>query len=275
MNNRGKLKPRPRAGRGASATPVRPKGPDMSQQILTGIGRLPWRKVALHLGIFGFWLALLSGFTYGVGWMDHPIDKIEVAGDLKYVHQDDIEGILAKGLQQSFFTIDLDSIREQLLQQPWIKAVAVSRQWPGTLKVQLIEQAAVVRWNQKGLMNAEGRVFEPTEERLVSLLPQLSGPEHKAADVFNQYQDWDQRLSTIGLTIQSLSMESRGAWRIGFTDGWELNLGKQDVEERLERFSTLYTKKLRHEKERIAAVDARYTRGVAVTWKDDAVPGSS
>jgi len=274
MKSRGQMKPRSR-GRGASATRIRPDEPDISGQIKAGIGRVPWSKLALHLGIFGFWLALLSGFSYGVSWMDRPIDKIEVSGDLRYVERADIEEGLAKGLEQGFFTIDLDAIRDQLVQQPWVKTVAVSRQWPGTLKVQLIEQVAVVRWNQKGLMNANGEVFEPAEDRLQDLLPQLNGPENKADEVFQQYQQWQEQMQLIGLSIASLSMESRGAWRIGFTDGWELNLGKQDVAERLQRFRSIYAKKLRYEKERIAVVDARYTRGVAVTWKDGIVPESS
>ncbi|WP_020409313.1 cell division protein FtsQ/DivIB [Hahella ganghwensis] len=262
--------------RGASAAPSKSKRPSVGG---TGIGkklaRLPWAKMGIHVGIFVFWLALLSGFSYGVGWLDQPITKIEVAGDLVHTRKADVEAVLAANLQKSFFTVDLVQIREQLEQAPWTRVAAVSRKWPSTLRVQLVEEEAVARWNQDGFINVSGQVFRPEQQEEMLDLPQLAGPEHKAGEVFNRFNMWRSELNAIGLEVSRVSMESRGAWRIGFSDGWELNLGKQDVEDRLNRFTTLFVKKLHLERERIAAVDARYTRGVAVTWKETDTPESS
>ncbi|OZG71985.1 hypothetical protein BTA51_18455 [Hahella sp. CCB-MM4] len=275
MMRKGSNNTKVKVRRGASATQTRSKSSLRTSAFRKRLAQMPWAKLGIHVGIFMFWLALLSGFSYGVGWLDQPITKIEVTGDLLHTHKKDVEAVLAANLQKSFFTVDLAQIREQLEKAPWTKVAAVSRRWPDTLRVQLVEQEAVARWNEKGFINIAGEVFTPEQQEQVVDLPQLSGPEHKVGDVFSRFNEWRNELGSIGLEVSRVSMESRGAWRIGFADGWELNLGKQDVEERLKRFTTLFVKKLHLERERIASVDARYTRGVAVTWKEADTPESS
>jgi cell division septal protein FtsQ len=53
-------------------------------------------------------------------------------------------------------TVDLEDIGAACAPLPWVDSAAVQRSWPRGLKVDIIEQTAVARWNESGLVNARG-----------------------------------------------------------------------------------------------------------------------
>ena len=53
------------------------------------------------------------------------------------------------------------------------------------------------------------------------------------------------------------------------TDGVVVELGREQLAQRLQRFASLYAGPLRQEWENVKRVDLRYTNGVAVRWRDD------
>ena len=80
---------------------------------------------------------------------------------------------------------DLGTARERILDQPLIKDAAISRQWPNSIEVEIVERSPWVRWESDGTVWAvdrEGVVLEgfdaPEESvlvRQVSSLPALRG----------------------------------------------------------------------------------------------------
>lgn len=230
---------------------------------------IPWRRCLLHLSIFCFWLVVLSAGIFGARWIDQPITRIDVVGNFKHIHQDTIRDELNDVLQQSFFTLNLASIRQRLEARPWVKRARVERHWPNLLRVSIEEEQAAALWNQQGFINPEGKVVITQQHPAVSGLPVLYGATDQAEILLTNYQKWRLRLAAVGLEIQSLRLQRRGAWQVGFTGGWLLKLGKSDVEGRLERFITLYGKRLYRDEGNILAIDARYTQGVSVAWRVD------
>ena len=53
---------------------------------------------------------------------------------------------------------------------------AVQRSWPRGLKIEIVEQIAVARWNDAGLVNARGELFLSEARFVPPELPQLAGP---------------------------------------------------------------------------------------------------
>ncbi len=266
--------------RGAVALQKKSGGGATALQRLTAVavrlmGAIPWRMGFLHLSIFCFWLVLLSGFIHAGRWLDQPITRIEVSGTLQYIQHEDIKRQLEQVLQQSFFTVDLLTVQQELEARPWVDEVRLTRQWPGTLKVNISEQVPAAFWNETALVNAYGEVFQPDLLPAIQGLPHLHSPEGLAAEALSRFVAWQRQLGAIDLQIHSMRLEARGSWQIAFSGDWILKLGKEDIEARLQRFISLYGKRLYLEADNILQVDARYTQGVAVTWKEPVTPVQS
>ena len=69
-------------------------------------------------------------------------------------------------------------------------------------------------------------------------------------------------------TAARYELTVRGAWTLTLANGIEVALGRDQVEERFERFLTVYEGRLAVRADEVRRVDARYTNGVAVQWKN-------
>ena len=235
--------------------------------LCNAVKAFPWRPCCLHLSIFGFWLLVLTGAVFGARWADQPISRIEVVGDFKQIRQQVVEAELTAALEKSFFTFDLSDIQQQLENRAWVHTANVERQWPGILQVELLEEQALAEWNDRGFVSTEGKVVMLPDSPGLDHLPAFYGEHEHAALMLSTFNQWQSQLATVELKIDSLRLTKRGAWQIGFAGDWMLNLGKAQVDERLQRFIAVYGKRLYQDADNIRAIDARYTQGVSVTWK--------
>ena len=78
-----------------------------------------------------------------------------------------------------------------------------------------------------------------------------------------------EQLLGYGLGFAGLTLEQRGAWTLTLANGIEVVLGRDQVEQRFERFITVYENRLASRVSEVSRVDARYSNGVAVQWKAD------
>ena len=61
-------------------------------------------------------------------------------------------------------------------------------------------------------------------------------------------------------------LDERGAWELAISDGLRVKLGRQAVNERLERFIALASPMVAKRLAEISYVDMRYTNGFSVGW---------
>ena len=62
-------------------------------------------------------------------------------------------------------------------------------------------------------------------------------------------------------------MDKRGSWSITMSDGTEVVLGRNDPEQRLERFAPLLPRlAAQHPGQRLVRADLRYTNGFSLSW---------
>jgi cell division protein FtsQ len=76
------------------------------------------------------------------------------------------------------------------------------------------------------------------------------------------------KLAEADLTLESLTLDERGAWRLVLGGGQEIRLGRRDIDERLYRFFDVVAPALAAELKQVEYVDLRYTNGFAVGWRD-------
>jgi cell division protein FtsQ len=228
--------------------------------LVIGFGLVGW-------GLFG----LISELQHKA-----PLAMITVEGDISTVDRDELAKRLKPVVQGSYFSTDLVVIRDAVLASPWVESMSVQRRWPDGLRVFVVEKKAVARWGQEGFVSARGEVFHPKVNYVAKDLPLLFGPVGKTAYVMEQYRAFNDRFRVLNLRVIELHLTERRTWFIKFDSGLQLILDQSQINEKLQRFLTLYGRELSPYAERIASIDLRYRNGLAVAWKEgQAVPVSN
>jgi len=227
-----------------------------------------------HPGLlFSFLLALILLWC---GWQlmnpaTLPIRQVAIAGEFRHLVPERLEGAVIGVMRGGFFNVNVETIQETLLLEPWVRHVAVRRVWPDALTVHVLEQSALARWGEQGLLNAEAGFFAPARESIPAGLPILHGPPGSELLLMEYFHKVVAILAASGLAVEAMTLNERRAWVVVLNKGLVINLGKQNIQARLEYFADYVLFQLRDSLQDIAAVDMRYTNGFAVRLKNDAL----
>ncbi|GAK83850.1 cell division protein FtsQ [Vibrio ponticus] len=134
-----------------------------------------------------------------------------------------------------------------------------------TVKVFLTEHHAKAIWNGDALLDDNGRIFNGDLGKLKGDRVKLYGPKGTNLEVLDTWQRISQLFEPLGLTITSLVLNDRRAWQIILDNGIRLELGKESLDERINRFISLYNS-LGSDAQRVSYIDLRYDTGAAVGW---------
>ncbi|MEC7378112.1 MAG: cell division protein FtsQ/DivIB [Pseudomonadota bacterium] len=239
--------------------------------LLRGVlAAVPWLQVGL-----GAVIVLLAGLVpWGTGKvltaMDQQILAVDVKGNFVGDSRVAIERAAGNWIGKSYFATDLSEIKASLERRPWVESAAVRRVWPDRLVIDIREKTPLAYWTDGRLVSRTGQLFAPPNPEVAGPLPRLAGPDERVRDVIAMARTMSDRLVARGLGFSGLALEHRGAWTLQLTNGIEVVLGRDQVEQRFERFMTVYENRLAARSNEVSRVDARYTNGVAVQWKAEA-----
>lgn len=217
-------------------------------------------------------LCALAAGVWQLGYWEPrllPIRVIEVQGELHHHSSQRLQETIAERLRGGFLSADLWDLKEAAEDLAWVGSASIRRVWPDRLEVSVEEHKPVARWNDDGLVTAEGLVFRPRDGMFPAGLPTLAGVDERAPQVVERYFKWRDQLMLVGHLVQSVSADARGAWVVELVTGPRLELGSGDVEPRLHRYLASV-----HQLEaagQALVVDLRYSNGFAVKW----APGAS
>ena len=224
-----------------------------------------WRRIGLSLGGLAVIALAVLGLTL---LLDQPIQRVIVSGRLQRVSALDVEKIVRSRLGgNGLVSVDLEDISRGLRTLPWVDHAAVQRSWPRGLSIEIVEQVAVARWNNAGLLNARGELFLSESRFVPPELAQLAGPLGTEQEVTARYLAVQGRLTEVGMRLAALELDPRGAWNLTLDNGVLVRLGRAQVDERFERFMLAAAKLVSQRATDIAYVDMRYSNGFAVGWK--------
>lgn len=197
-----------------------------------------------------------------------PINRLEIEGVFERIAPLQVEAAVAGALDRGFLTADLGRVRRAVEALDWVDSAEITRVWPDTLAIGLVEQKVAARWGETGVLNVRGELFSNERRYGLPELPVLSGPLGSEREVAERYLELRDRLALAGLSLRGLAMDDRGAWSLDLDGGQQIRLGKQNVEVRLARLFGLVLPALAGELNRVSYVDLRYTNGFAVAWID-------
>ncbi len=260
--------PRRPAQRGASRLVAKePLSLRLPKPDFSPLKRLIWPVLLVVLGV-----AAYEGAQRALPYVDRPISKVSVDGELSYISQQAVQQRIAPYIQASFLQINLSGMRQELEQMPWIAHAEVRRVWPDQIMIRLEEQLPVARWGDEALLNNSGHAFAPRESANYQHLPRLAGPQRAQRQVMQQYQVLSQMLRPLGFSISALEMRERGSWYLRTAQGIDLLLGRDHIVDKMRRFAAIYEKALKAQQPNIARIDLRYPNGLAVAWREPVAP---
>jgi len=217
--------------------------------MLIAIAFLAWAAVG--------WVTRLSAFEYREVVVTTPLARTSGAH---------LEAVIRGELRGTFFTMDLDAARASLSRVPWVRAVALRRQWPRRLEIEVDEHEPLARWNDSALVSARGEVFTAN---WAGELPEFSGPDEQAKVMVDRYREWGALLAPLALHLHGLRLSARGGWQLQTRDengALTLDVGRDDVAARLARFVAVYARTvgvLARTGKPVDRVDLRYRNGFA------------
>ena len=194
------------------------------------------------------------------------LHRVVIDGNLARASGAHLERVIREELRGTFFTLNLAAARASLQRVPWVKSVALRRQWPDRLEITIAEHQPLARWNDAGLVDTEGEVFSADFD---GELPQFTGPDGSSGEIAQRFREFGELLRPRSLAIAELRLSPRGGWQLRTAGGAALaiELGRSAPAERLSRF-VLYQARtvgaFARAGTRVDYVDLRYRNGFAV-----------
>ena len=206
--------------------------------------------------------AVLNGYIGGSRW---PMRRLMVTGEFRQVSDARVRRVVLPYVQHGFFAVDLDGLRRELGALPWVKSVEVRKRWPDRLEVTLVEYRPLARWGEQRMLSENGELF-PAPKGLGAKLPLFQGPDARATDMIAFHAQARPLFLGSGLQVSEIDLSARGSWSLKLSDGTQVEVGRNDSQQRLQRFSRLLPRLVAHEPRTLERADLRYTNGFALVW---------
>jgi len=258
------------------------------------------RSIANALFVFSV-CAVLYGAAYYAAHLPglFPLHSVRLSAAPQRVDAAEVLQVVRNEVHGNFFTVDIERLRQSLEKLPWVRNVSIRREFPQRLAVRLEEHQALARWNNNALVNRQGEVFVAKSERVMpeaaprpdevrvsggvplagasgtprpplyggseQALPRFTGQDGAAADVAQHYAQFSQQVAALDLQVTQLALSPRHAWQLRLSNGMVLELGREDMQQRLARFVEVYPYSLAAIQSQVKFVDLRYRNGFAVS----------
>lgn len=195
-----------------------------------------------------------------------PIKTVRIYG-VQHLNPQEIQQLLFPLVNHGFFNIRIESIKDRLLQMPWVSQIFVRRTWPDQVAITIVEKQAIAIWNEQRLLSTEGQLFAPKANTYPADLPLFKGPEGKHVLMLKYFTRINRLLLPLHVKISSLELTPYMSWKLMLDNHLTLQIGHTDILTRLNHFVKVYPKIIGTRSADVDYVDLRYPQGMAVQWK--------
>jgi cell division protein FtsQ len=262
------------------------------------------RSIANALFGLSLVLVLYGVVRYVLRLPVFPLRAVVLIAAPQRVSSEQLEKVVREQVSGNFFTVDLERTRQAFEQLPWVRKVSVRRKFPWSLELEVEEHVALASWNGTALVNTYGEVFTAACERVMpeaaprpnevrvsggvplagasgthrpppcgeseQVLPAFIGQPDTSVQVTRMYGELNAAMQPMRRQITQISLSPRFAWQVKLDSGMELELGREQMQERLARFVAVYPYSLATLARPVNHVDLRYRNGFAAN-----VPGGN
>ena len=189
----------------------------------------------LRLLMVTVFVAAIFGADFIYKQIDTPLSKIMVGGNFNHLEEQELAELVNIEIDGGFLSMNLNQLRQELQSHPWIHQVSVRREWPSTLKVEVIEEVPIARWGKKGFLNRLGDQLSLPENSNLNSLPVLEADFGSSQDMIAQYLLLAELLAPTDLRLTELQRDAVGAWQIETAAGVRIVLGRDQIIEKIRR----------------------------------------
>lgn len=213
---------------------------------------------------------VVLGTLFGINQIDladyFPIKTVKVFG-VNRVDREEIQELIMPLVNRGFFAINVDYIRDRLLQMPWVSTIFVRRTWPDQIVITVVEKKPIAHWNDKSLLSEGGELFAPKQETYPENLPKFVGPEGQQLMMLDYFYQINRLLLPLRAKIDYLELTPYLTWKLTLDNGINLQIGHKDILTRLDHFVRVYPKIVGTRAADVDYIDLRYPNGLAIRWK--------
>lgn len=195
-----------------------------------------------------------------------PIKAVKIYG-VQHTDQKILQQGLIPFVSKGFFSIDVESIKDRLLQSAWVSKASVQRVWPDEVLISVVEKKPIAKWNNTSLISSNGEVFSPELNTYPEGLTELVGPPGQQIQILQYYKKLCGLFNPLHLKISRFEFAPLHTFFLTFNNGMKLSVGYKDVLTHLSHFVKVYPKIIGQRSNEIEYVDLRYPNGLAVKWK--------
>jgi len=211
-----------------------------------------------------------------------PVKSIEVQGEKLFVTQSSIEKFMLHQPERGLLAIDLQELQREAKKIDWIKDVDIRKVWPNKLIFTINEHIPVALFNEndsdKLVLTQQGSLIknisndENSQFKALSQLPiidiNIGTPLeiNQALNVWQKFKQMKREFELLEFSLSYLKIDQANNWQLFFSQGLELNLGKNLRLERANRLVKVY--QVIENKSQIKKIDLRYHNGFAIEWSE-------
>ncbi|MFL5319026.1 MAG: cell division protein FtsQ/DivIB [Myxococcaceae bacterium] len=194
------------------------------------------------------------GGSYGYDWArtspTFGIKRVTFTG-LSHAAETDLLKLAGLGPGQNLVALDVAATEKAMQAHPWIKSVAISRHFPDSVSVKVVEHVpeAIVALGDLYLLDADGDPFKRVQAGDSLDLPLVSGIERDAymkapseseqkfrgaLEVVRAYLD---SAAGKGTSVSEARIENEEVVLVLSGNGQEIRMGEGDVDQKLARLS--------------------------------------
>ncbi len=200
--------------------------------------------------------------------MAYPVRHVEITTKGNYIPQNIIKDSILENTHGGFFSLDTGALKQGLLSNPWIQSVSIRRVWPNTLSVDLTEQQPFAKWGDGGVLTAKGDIFYPEAASIPQYLLQIEAPLVAKNGILAFIEAYQQKLKSLNMSIDKLSVSKRLAWTVLLNNGIEVSLCRDQVQQRFATFLDLYPSAIGSRAQNVVSVNLCYPNGLSIQWRE-------
>lgn len=196
-----------------------------------------------------------------------PIKQIIFEGNVKHINESEIIKILDDNNFNGMLSVDLQSVRQKILNNNWLKAVQVRKVWPDTLMFSFQEYQPIAKINQQYLLES-GKLTVAKQLVLETPLIEITFDEsqvNKKTDylsLLSILKNMQLKLKRQQLEFFEFEIGKNNNWLIQIKNRFSIKLGRKQQQQRIDNFILIYA--AIENKKQIESIDLRYSNGLAV-----------
>lgn len=244
--------------------------------LMSDDARRPTSSLQVPTWVRYFFMTLVVGLLLlilimgGKALSDAPPAAIHVNGqDLTTAQHQALQQTMNQQKVSSFFTTDLQALRDIAMGLAWVDQISVTRDWQRGIVITALPKQAVANFGTERLVDAKGTVFVPveSEELTKSQFATLQGEITQAPVIMQQMQQINGWYAPLDMRVEDIILTPRMTWLIRFDNGLRVIVDNENTAQKLLNLSQLLNNQLSDRRDNMQSIDLRYKNGFTVAWK--------